>query len=240
MATLAHQIRTPLSSALLYAENLTSPKLTAVAREQFQQKLIARLTDLEQQVNDMLLFARSGTAQAVSPFSVQQLCDDLANRSEALLAQHHATLQINLDQPKAMVLGNQNSLVEALLNLLQNSLQAAGDGAQLRLEQQADREQLVLLFSDNGPGIAPEIQPYIFEPFFSRKAGGSGLGLAVVQAVITSHQGQVRYLSYQNDNSGPQSGACFEIRLPLHQRPVAQKADAMQAASSADTGAVYV
>lgn len=239
MATLAHQIRTPLSSALLYAENLTSPKLTAVAREQFQQKLIARLNDLEQQVNDMLLFARSGTAQAVSPFSVQQLCDDLANRSEALLAQHHATLQINLDQPQAMVLGNQNSLVEALLNLLQNSLQAAGDGAQLRLEQQADSEQLVLLFSDNGPGIAPEIQPYIFEPFFSRKAGGSGLGLAVVQAVITSHQGQVRYLNYRRHNSESQGGACFEMRLPLHQRQVTQNA-AMRTASSADTGEAYV
>lgn len=240
MATLAHQIRTPLSSALLYAENLNSPKLTAVAREQFQQKLVARLNDLEQQVNDMLLFARSGTAQAVSPFTLQQLCDELVSRSEALIAQHSATLQITLSQPQAMLLGNQNSVVEALLNLLQNSLQAIGKGAQLNLQQKADNEQLVMLFSDNGPGIAAEIQPYIFEPFFSRKAGGSGLGLAVVQAVIHSHQGQVRYLDCQQHSLNQQTGACFEIRLPLHRQQVTTKPAATQTPSPAVTGGAYV
>lgn len=240
MATLAHQIRTPLSSALLYAENLSSPKLTAAAREQFQQKLIARLNDLEQQVNDMLLFARSGTAQAVSPFSLQQLCDDLVNRSEALLAQHKATLHITLNQSQAMLLGNQNSLVEALLNLLQNSLQATGEGAQLCLVQRSAGEQLILLFSDNGPGIAAEIQPYIFEPFFSRKAGGSGLGLAVVQAVVTSHQGQVKYLNHINDKPSQHSGACFEIRLPLYQQQVTPTKAAMPAASVSTAGGEYV
>lgn len=212
MATLAHQIRTPLSSAMLYAENLSSSKLTALAREQFQQKLVARLNDLEQQVNDMLLFARSGTAQAVSPLSLQQLCDALNNRSEALISQHHAQLHIKLITPQQRLLGNLNSLVEALLNLLQNSLQAAGAGAQLHLTQLDNSEQLVLYFSDNGPGITPDIQPHIFEPFFSRKAGGSGLGLAVVQAVISSHQGQIRYLERKD-----QPGACFEITLPFYQ-----------------------
>ncbi|GHG69446.1 sensor histidine kinase [Alishewanella longhuensis] len=217
MATLAHQIRTPLSSALLYAENLSSPKLTAVAREQFQQKLIARLNDLEQQVNDMLLFARSGTAQAVNTLSLQQLCDDLKNRSEALIEQHGAQLYIKLTQPEVLLLGNQTSLVEALLNLLQNSLQASAVGAKIYLTQQVDRERVVLQFSDNGPGIPVEIQPHIFEPFFSRKAGGSGLGLAVVQAVIHSHQGVVRYID-NHQNTLAQKGACFEIVLPVHQQ----------------------
>lgn len=216
MATLAHQIRTPLSSALLYAENLQSPKLTVTAREQFQHKLIARLNDLEQQVNDMLLFARSGTAQAVSPLSLQQLCDDVLNRSEALLTQQQARLTVRLTHPQQMILGNQTSLVEALLNLVQNSLQAIGKGAELLLAQQADSAQLVLYFSDNGPGIAEDIQPHIFEPFFSRKAGGSGLGLAVVQAVVQSHHGQVRYLSEPASQLAVLNGACFELILPLH------------------------
>ena len=227
MATLAHQIRTPLSSAMLYAENLSSPKLTSAAREQFQQKLVARLNDLEQQVNDMLLFARSGTAQAVGPLSVQQLCEELSNRSEALLLQHQATLNTTLLTPELTLLGNKNSLVEALLNLLQNSLQATGEGACLYLQQQpSGNGQLVLWFSDNGPGIASDIQPHIFEPFFSRKVGGSGLGLAVVQAVLHSHQGQVRYVSAEERGLGRLdeaatkeavgTGACFELILPMH------------------------
>lgn len=227
MATLAHQIRTPLSSAMLYAENLSSPKLTVAAREQFQQKLVARLNDLEQQVNDMLLFARSGTAQAVSQLTVQQLCDEFYHRSDALLLQHRATLNTTLLTPELVLLGNKNSLVEALLNLLQNSLQATGEGACLYLQQQpSGNGQLVIWVSDNGPGIASDIQPHIFEPFFSRKAGGSGLGLAVVQAVLHSHQGQVRYVSTGERNlvasqgvavkEAVGSGACFELMLPVH------------------------
>jgi len=225
MATLAHQIRTPLSSALLYAENLNSPKLTTDARTNFQQKLIARLNDLEQQVNDMLLFARSGTAQAVEVLSVQALCDEWVSRSEALLLQHKARLTISLHTPQLQLLGNKNSLVEALLNLLQNSVQAVGHHASIHLEQgTTNNNQLLLRFSDNGPGIAADIQAHIFEPFFSRKAGGTGLGLAVVQAVLHSHQGQVRYLNQAARAGEPQgmdelTGACFELVLPVYALP---------------------
>lgn len=224
MATLAHQIRTPLSSAMLYAQNLQHTHLNNATREQFQQKLVARLQDLEQQVNDMLLFARSGTAQAVSPMTLQALTDELKNRSEALLLQHHAQLNITLLTPEAMLLGNKNSLVEALLNLLQNSLQAIGQGACITLTQQTSHteranQQLVLRFCDNGPGIAADIQPHIFEPFYSRKAGGSGLGLAVVQAVMHSHQGQVRYVDCSAQAT--KTGACFELTLPVQHCPTA-------------------
>lgn len=218
MATLAHQIRTPLSSALLYAENLQNTQVNGATRVQFQQKLIDRLHDLEQQVNDMLLFARSGTAQAVSTLSLQALIGELKSRSEALLLQHNAQLHIELQTPHIEMLGNKNSLVEALLNLLQNSLQATGQGACIRISQHLTastqtEQNVVLRFCDNGPGIPVDIQPYIFEPFYSRKAGGSGLGLAVVQAVMHSHQGQVRYVDLSHQQ--PSSGACFELMLPL-------------------------
>jgi two-component system sensor histidine kinase FlrB len=107
-------------------------------------------------------------------------------------------------------------LCEALLNLLQNSIQATGSAGQIRLTLQHETaQQLTLLISDNGPGIAPELLPHIFEPFFTRKAGGSGLGLAVVQAVIQSHQGQIRYLLPAERPTGQLSGACFAITLPL-------------------------
>ncbi|WP_445427750.1 sensor histidine kinase [Alishewanella sp. HL-SH05] len=224
MATLAHQIRTPLSSAMLYAENLRSPKLPNQSREQFQDKLLARLHDLEQQVNDMLLFARSGTAQAVASITLQKLMDELELRSEALLSHHHATLKISLTSPQLSLLGNKNSLVEALLNLLHNSLQAAGDNAQLCLAQQIGKAgQLTWQFSDNGPGIPPAVQAQMFEPFYSNKAGGSGLGLAVVHAVVHSHQGSIHYVDLAARPEGALSGACFEISLPIHHSASAAK-----------------
>jgi len=73
VSTLAHQIRTPLSAAMLYGANLQNKKITAESRESFQEKLMTRLQDLEQQVNDMLLFAKSGKQQVVEPLSINEL-----------------------------------------------------------------------------------------------------------------------------------------------------------------------
>ncbi|MDX1677250.1 sensor histidine kinase [Arsukibacterium sp.] len=210
MATLAHQIRTPLSSAMLYAENLGSSKLSPQSQQQFQQKLLARLHDLEQQVNDMLLFARAGTAQAVQPFTVQTLLSEVSASTEALLSQHQAQLSINTRCQDVYLLGNVSSLAGAVINLIQNSIQAQSSGVQIDILVQRQADKLEFTVTDNGPGIAADLQPYIFEPFFSRRQQGSGLGLAVVQAVVTSHQGDVRY------EQRPEGGACFVINIPVH------------------------
>jgi two-component system sensor histidine kinase FlrB len=210
MATLAHQIRTPLSSAMLYAENLGSSKLSAASQQKFQQKLLARLHDLEQQVNDMLLFARSGTAQAVQPFTLQSLINEINAGAEVLLQQQQATLSISSTCPNVYLLGNLNSLAGAINNLIQNSLQALPCAAYITISARQHKNMLRLEIIDNGPGIAAELQAHIFEPFFSRRQNGSGLGLAVVQAVINSHQGTV---CYQQHAKG---GACFVIELPIH------------------------
>jgi two-component system sensor histidine kinase FlrB len=210
MATLAHQIRTPLSSAMLYAENLGSSKLTPVSQQQFQQKLLARLHDLEQQVNDMLLFARSGTAQAVKPFTLQSLLAEVNLVAEAMLQQYHAQLTINTCCLDAYLLGNLSSVAGAFNNLIQNSVQAMKDGAHIHISVKAQNNRLQFTINDNGPGITTDLQPHIFEPFFSRRQHGSGLGLAVVQAVVNSHQGNVRY------EQRPDCGACFIIDLPIH------------------------
>ncbi|WP_052748941.1 sensor histidine kinase [Arsukibacterium ikkense] len=210
MATLAHQIRTPLSSAMLYAENLGSSKLSPVSQQQFQQKLMARLHDLEQQVNDMLLFARSGTAQAVQPFTLQSLLNEVNAGAEALLLQHQAQLTVSTRCANVYLLGNLSSLAGAIHNLIQNSLQAVTSGAHIHLSASQAGDNLTVIVTDNGPGIAEELQPHIFEPFFSRRQHGSGLGLAVVQAVVSSHQGKVQYLAR------PDCGACFVIEIPIH------------------------
>lgn len=210
MATLAHQIRTPLSSAMLYAENLGSSKLTPSSQQQFQQKLLARLHDLELQVNDMLLFARAGTAQAVQPFTLQSLLNEVNAAAEALLEQHHAQLTISTRCQNVYLLGNLSSLAGAVNNLIQNSIQAMSSDAHIHISVQQEGSSLQFTVTDNGPGIATDLQPHIFEPFFSRRQHGSGLGLAVVQAVVNSHQGNVHYLQR------PDSGACFVINLPIH------------------------
>lgn len=214
MASLAHQIRTPLSSALLYAQNLASPKLAPQNRQLFQQKLVARLVDLEQQVNDLLLFARAGREQQVEPLSLQQLLSDVYAGVEVLIEQQQGQLEVELPEPDVQILGNPRSLAGAIQNLLQNSMQIIGAGALLQLEARlmADNPQQVLIaVEDNGPGVPEALQQQIFEPFFTTRPQGTGLGLAVVQAVAHSHNGMVRY------RSGRTGGARFELILPVYQ-----------------------
>lgn len=214
MASLAHQIRTPLSSALLYAQNLASPKLHPQNRELFQQKLVARLVDLEQQVNDLLLFARAGREQQVEPLSLQQLLSDVFAGVEVLIEQQQGRLVVELPEPDVQVLGNPRSLAGAIQNLLQNSMQIIGAGALLQLEARLlpdNPQQVLIAVEDNGPGVPEALQQQIFEPFFTTRPQGTGLGLAVVQAVAHSHNGMVRY------RPGRTGGARFELILPVYQ-----------------------
>jgi two-component system, sensor histidine kinase FlrB len=218
MATLAHQIRTPLSAALLYAQNLANPRITMQMQQQFQHKLLSRLQDLEQQVNDMLLFARSGSSQQVTIFSLAQLIEQVNNSVDAVLEQHQAQLTVQCDEPSLCVLGNSNALCGAIQNLVQNSIQACDQPAEIALTLTRcalQSNMLLIRLRDNGPGVAAALRDSLFEPFVTGRAQGTGLGLAVVQAVAHSHQGRVQYVPTEH-------GACFEIRLPL-QPPLAKE-----------------
>lgn len=227
MASLAHQIRTPLSSAMLYAQNLQNQKLAAPARVQFQEKLLNRLLDLEQQVNDLLLFARSGREQQVSPLSVQELLGDVQSSVESMVLQHEGQLEVSGQHADWYVLGNSSALTGALSNLIQNAIQHAGPGARIHLSASPDptEQNLHLRVSDHGPGVPEHLLSQIFEPFFTTRSNGTGLGLAVVQAVANSHHGTVRCHNNQH------GGACFELILPMlpaAEREVLLHANSMQ------------
>ena len=211
VATLAHQIRTPLSAAMLYAQNLANPRATWQVQQQFQQKLLSRLQDLELQVSDMLLFARSGSSQQVAEFTLDNLITEVETAVDALLVQHDADFTLLCDEPSLRLIGNQHALCGAIQNLIQNSLQAIPAKAKIVLELKASAQhsgKLLLRLTDNGPGVAPALHDNLFEPFVTGRAQGTGLGLAVVQAVAHSHHGSVRYVPTGQ-------GACFEMLLPL-------------------------
>ncbi|NRQ42300.1 PAS domain-containing protein [Rheinheimera sp. YQF-2] len=216
MASLAHQIRTPLSAAMLYAQNLGNPRATLQVQQQFQQKLLSRLQDLEQQLNDMLLFARSGTAQAVTPVSCKELAEQVVTATDAVLQQSKAVLTVSVAEPALTVLGNLSALSGALQNLIYNSVQAMSAATQADVARvqltiaPAACGMLSVQVTDNGPGVAAHLQNSLFDPFVTGRADGTGLGLAVVQAVAAAHSGSVQY---HNIAGG---GACFELLLPLH------------------------
>lgn len=219
MATLAHQIRTPLSAAMLYAANLGNPSLPVTAQGNFQKKLMSRLQDLEGQINDMLLYAKSGTKQVAETVSLQNLLSEVQLGSEVMIKQAQGALTTTLPEPDVLIYGNKNALASAIQNLIHNSVEIIGCGAEIALSAVRDPnndQQVCIQVTDNGPGIDKATQSQIFEPFFTTRSKGTGLGLAVVKAVAEQHAGSVSVTSEL------EQGATFRIHLPIAE--VAQQA----------------
>lgn len=212
VASLAHQVRTPLSAAMLYAANLGSKRLPEASRDNFQTKLMSRLKDLETQVNDMLLFAKSGEQQVVEQVSMQQLLTEVKTGADAMVALNESELDVSLPEPDIVIVGNKTALANAVQNLIHNSIQVIGSGAKVHLSAATDLQDhdfVRISVSDNGPGIDLSQADKMFEPFFTTKSQGTGLGLAVVSSVINAHQGRV---DVSNNAHG---GACFSLLLPI-------------------------
>lgn len=211
VASLAHQIRTPLSAAMLYGANLANKTLNESSRLRFQGKLMNRLQDLETQVNDMLLFARSGDQKIVDEVSIATLLEEVQNASEAMLVSVEGHLTCKLPDPDLFILANKNALTSAMTNLISNAVEATGKGAQLYISAtRRGDDQLEISVMDNGPGIEKQRLAKVMEAFYTTKSQGTGLGLAVVQAVVKSHKGIVEVKSEVG------KGSCFTLVLPLH------------------------
>jgi len=213
VSTLAHQIRTPLSAAMLYSANLSNRKLSESARGTFQEKLSARLRDLEQQINDMLLFSKSGNEQVVSSLSVNELINDAIQAMDALITKGNTQVNLHLTTVDYQILGNKNALTGAIQNLAHNALQAIAavtiEQPVINIQVYSNKNSVYISVKDNGPGINSGDIKKIFEPFYTSSSKGTGLGLAVVKSVVEAHQGEVSYLSQAGE------GAHFCIKLPL-------------------------
>lgn len=206
VASLAHQVRTPLSAALLYASHLTEQVLPAEQQQRFAGRLKERLHELEHQVRDMLVFAR-GELPLPDRLNPVQLFDALRHAGDSQV--QGVNVRWQCDARRGELVCNRDTLVGALLNLVENSIQAAGQGVRLKVHAYRRGSTLRLCISDNGPGIDALTLARLGEPFFTTKATGTGLGLAVVKAVARAHQGELQL------RSRPGCGTCALLILPL-------------------------
>lgn len=205
-ATLAHQIRTPLSAAMLYAANLSNKYLKDEDRKIFQQKLIDRLQDLECQISDVLMFARSGDNIA-ERIELINLINEVKDSASVIFDNAGAELSIEMDDPPLNMIANSSALKGALTNLFNNALQA--NATHVHLQVYRKEANLEIRVIDNGDGIDNKKLSSIFEPFFTTKSSGTGLGLAVVKAVVQAHHGTVKVSSVLGE------GTCFTFTFPM-------------------------
>jgi len=214
-AQVAHELRNPLSSISLNAE-LLADELNGLPEEQAQEarSLLASITkEIERLAavsEEYLQFARLPEL-APAPTDVTLLVEDLAEFTELELAKAGITVKVETeDVPNIPV--DRRQLRQALLNLIRNALEAMGEkGGTLTLAARVteDGEAAEIAVVDTGPGIPEGKEEQIFEPFFSTKEGGTGLGLSLARRVAHEHGGEL----FHRPTAG--GGATFAMRLPV-------------------------
>lgn len=207
-ASLAHQLRTPLATALLYSANLAQPELSDAARARFAGKATEQLKRLERLIQDVLLFAR-GESIGRDAIAVARLIGEAAQTLEPLCLEKDVSFRVELAVGETIIMGSRKALGGALLNLLENALQACEAGGEVILSAVIAGRQLRIGVRDTGSGIAAEVQARIFEPFFTTRGQGTGLGLAIALGVARAHGGAIEV------SSKPGEGSEFLMLLPL-------------------------
>lgn len=208
-AQLAHQLRTPLAAALLYAGNLEIPDLPTANRVSIAQKTVARLKHLERLIQDMLLFAR-GEVLGRESFAVADLVAELTHTFEPLAKSRGVAFHVADDGGAVRLTGNRKALAGALTNLLENALQAVEPGSgEVALAMSRTDTHWVFFVRDNGRGMAPDVVTRLFQPFFTTRTDGTGLGLAIARGVARAHGGSIEVVS------APDEGTEFVMTISL-------------------------
>jgi two-component system sensor histidine kinase FlrB len=164
------------------------------------------LHDLEQLIGDMLQFAR-GTHFTKARFTVGELLRTVET-SARVAVRTGQILNVTHTCTDQILSGNREALAGAILNLVSNALGSAGERGHVNLGAQLRGLDVQILVSDDGPGVADDIRDRIFDPFFTSRPDGTGLGLAVARSVARAHHGDVVLV-----NTGV--GARFVLQLPL-------------------------
>ena len=207
-ARLAHQIRTPLSSTMLYVDQLRTD-IAVEKRERICEALSIQLSQTERLISSMLGFVR-GSSRDFKPASIQSLVDLAVRGCDASIKESDVTFSLDLNDSGLEVLGDAAELASALGNVIENAIIASGAGGRIELwAGQVSNKTLLIQISDNGSGIPVDALEHVFDPFYTTRANGTGLGLAVLASVVQQHGGTV----HAANRAG--GGAEFSILLPI-------------------------
>ena len=211
-AQLAHEIRNPLGSIEIFA-TLLSRDLKGSDERKLADNIVIGVKSLNAVVSNMLTFTRT---VEIHPESIElnELVQETFAFMEQLLSAQEITLQLDLDADLGEASVDPELLKQVLLNLAQNSIQAMPEGGNLTVSTSGvttdeGGRAAVIRIADTGCGIQQADLSRIFDPFFSTRRGGTGLGLSVVSQIIGKHDGVIQA------ESEPGIGTKMTITLPL-------------------------
>lgn len=211
MATsISHDLRHPLTAILAYAEFLSEPNISESQRKDFFQEIRIAVNRMTDELNSLLGFSKQGEPLRTAPAHMEDVIERSIQTVKVLPEFEGVRVHYDAQGDCAGVF-DVGKMERVVLNLLFNAAEAVSpQTGVIDVHSRAENGSLFVEVSDNGPGIDPSILQNLFQPFVSSgKEQGIGLGLTVVQKVVTDHGGDVRV-----ERTGPQ-GTCFVIRIPV-------------------------
>ena len=208
-ARLAHQIRTPLSTAILYLSHFSSSRNISQALP-VSQKILERLRQIEGLTEGMLSYIR-GEGRTPTEFSLENVFVEVKDANILQIEKFGGELDLVIPDVPCPFFGDREAIFNSLSNLVDNSIKATRFNPCIRLSLSIRENCYMLAVEDNGPGISSAIQEHIFDPFYSNRPGGTGIGLAVVHSAVKACRGEIAI------KSGRNGGALIEILLPMDQ-----------------------
>jgi signal transduction histidine kinase len=232
IASLTHDLKTPL---------IAQKRVLGIFQQEFASRQLPELTQLAQGMlknNDMLLemiqmllevdqYEDGRVPMRYEAIALAPLIENCLVKLHPLAAEKQITFENRIPADFVPFDADLNQLRRVLVNLIGNAIENIPEGCTITLSAQSEGREVCLSVCDNGPGISPEVQAYVFDRYFSQRQTkqkiGAGLGLYICRMIIERHGGTIGMHSHEptdSDNTG--QGTCFEIRLPRTQprRPV--------------------
>ncbi len=209
-AGIAHEINNPLAGVLLYSSNMYK-KVPADSPLKEGMEIIMRETQrCKIIIQELLDFARDREPKKTMS-DIHQIIDRATNMLENEFRLRHITLQRTYAKNLQNSMLDENQMQQVFVNLLLNAAHAIDQGGTIAIRTRSDPDEarMIIEVQDSGCGVSPEHINKIFEPFFSTKKNGSGLGLAVSYGIVHNHKGELTVESQVG------KGSCFSITLPM-------------------------
>jgi signal transduction histidine kinase len=208
-ASISHEIRNPLGIIKSSAELLRKKIQALDPSNPMPGIILEEATRLNGIITDFLNFARPHQPD-LQPTRLEPVLQKTLQHLEQEIELRHIAIRKKLDGYQGHVMIDSDMLYQALLNLLLNAMQAIDHNGRIDITLSASDGQVTLRLQDTGPGIDPSILDKIWDPFFTDKEKGTGLGLGIVRQIIEAHQGEIMIVNAE------EGGALVEVRLPLY------------------------
>jgi len=207
-AVMAHEVRTPLG-ILRSSAQLLERQPNLGERERELTGFIISETDRLNRLVTMLLECASPRAPDFKPHDLHEIIDHVLDLLTSKAEHKQVRLERQLMAINSILVCDREQLIQIVLNLVINALHFVADDGRIVVATHNEADSLVMSVADDGPGIPADLRPRVFDPFFTRREGGIGLGLTIVQQIVQVHHGEIWVTESR------WGGACFNIRFEL-------------------------